>query len=138
MTRKKPASGSRRRRSSESFRKLAVSMPTKLAKALEREVRKRNAPSVSALVSDAVEEKLERDLLQGALDEVWRRVDQRPRGRHQRRRRHSATRPGHDRDLGLTWRQIWAGRDSNPHPFRDQILSLARLPVPPPTQLNPT
>ncbi len=35
-------------------------------------MRARQAPSVSAFISQAVEEKIERDRLQEALDEVWR------------------------------------------------------------------
>ena len=47
-------------------------MPAELVKAVEAEVRAHHAPSVSAFISDAVEEKLERDRLQEVLDEVWR------------------------------------------------------------------
>ena len=64
--------GIKRRRSASSYRKLAVSVPAELVKAVEAEVRARHAPSVSAFISDAVEEKLERDHLQEVLDEVWR------------------------------------------------------------------
>ena len=64
--------GSRRRRSASGYRKLAVSVPAELVKAVEAEVRAHHAPSVSAFISDAVEEKLERDRLQEVLDEVWR------------------------------------------------------------------
>lgn len=71
MTRGKGA-GIKRRRSASSYRKLAVSVPADLVKAVEAEVRARHAPSVSAFISDAVEEKLERDHLQEVLDEVWR------------------------------------------------------------------
>jgi hypothetical protein len=62
----------RRRRGRQSFRKVAVSVPARLLDAVEEQVRSRNADSVSAFVSDAVEEKLERDLLPEALDEAWR------------------------------------------------------------------
>jgi Arc/MetJ-type ribon-helix-helix transcriptional regulator len=63
----------RRRRSDVApFRKIAVSIPSALLDAVEREVRANEAGSVSAFVSDAVAEKLERDLLQEALDDVWR------------------------------------------------------------------
>ena len=71
MTYKRGA-GVKRRRSASSYRKLAVSVPTELVEAVEEEVRARHAPSVSAFISDAVEQKLERDRLQEALDEVWR------------------------------------------------------------------
>jgi hypothetical protein len=63
--------GIRRRRSASSYRKLAISMPAALVDAVEVEVRVQHAASMSAFVSDAVEEKLERDRLQEALDEVW-------------------------------------------------------------------
>jgi hypothetical protein len=72
MTYKRRAARSRRRRAATSFRKLAVSVPTELVKAVADEVRARRTQSVSAFISDAVEEKLERDQLQEALDEVWR------------------------------------------------------------------
>lgn len=55
------------------YRKLAVSVPRKLVEAVESEVQARHAASVSAFIADAVEEKLERDHLQEALDEVWAR-----------------------------------------------------------------
>jgi Arc/MetJ-type ribon-helix-helix transcriptional regulator len=71
MTYKRGA-GVKRRRSASSYRKLAVSVPTELVEAVEEEVRARHAPSVSAFISDALEQKLERDRLQEALDEVWR------------------------------------------------------------------
>ena len=72
MTYKQPAAGVRRRRTASSYRKLAVSVPANLVGAGEAEVRANHASSVSAFISDAVEEKLERDRLQEALDEVWR------------------------------------------------------------------
>jgi metal-responsive CopG/Arc/MetJ family transcriptional regulator len=68
----KHGSGVKRRRSASSYRKLAVSVPAELVEAVEEEVRARHAPSVSAFISDALEQKLERDRLQEALDEVWR------------------------------------------------------------------
>ena len=71
MTYKRGA-GVKRRRSASSYRKLAVSVPTELVEAVEEEVRARHAPSVSAFISDALEQKLERDRLQEALDDVWR------------------------------------------------------------------
>jgi hypothetical protein len=71
MTTKRGA-GARRRRSAASYRKLAISVPSRLVKAVQGEVRAHHAGSVSAFISDAVEEKLQRDLLQDALDEVWR------------------------------------------------------------------
>jgi metal-responsive CopG/Arc/MetJ family transcriptional regulator len=71
MTSRRRGEGVRRRRTASSYRKLAVSVPTDLVEAVEREVRSQHAPSVSAFISDAVEEKLERDRLQEALDEVW-------------------------------------------------------------------
>lgn len=71
MTYRPQAAGVRRRRSASSYRKLAVSVPTELVRAVEDEVQAHHAASVSAFVSDAVEEKLERDRLQEALDEVW-------------------------------------------------------------------
>jgi metal-responsive CopG/Arc/MetJ family transcriptional regulator len=61
----------RRRPQVSNYRKLAVSVPTRLVEAVEGEVQARHAASVSAFISDAVEEKLERDRLQEALDEVW-------------------------------------------------------------------
>lgn len=64
--------GARRRRASRSYRKLAVSVPSDLVKAVVAEVRAHHASSVSAFISDALEEKLERDRLQEVLDEVWR------------------------------------------------------------------
>jgi hypothetical protein len=66
------ASGVRRRRAAAAYRKVAVSVPAELIEAVEGEVRAKHAPSVSAFISDAVEEKLERDRLQEALDEVWK------------------------------------------------------------------
>ena len=33
------------------------------------------------------------------------------------------------------FKRICSGRDSNPHPLRDQILSLARLPISPPERV---
>lgn len=71
MTYKKDVVKARRRRSASSYRKLAVSVPAELVKAVEDEVRARRSASVSAFVSDAVEEKLERDRLQEELDAVW-------------------------------------------------------------------
>jgi Arc/MetJ-type ribon-helix-helix transcriptional regulator len=62
----------RRRSAGGPFRKIAVSMPSALLDAVEQEVRADGASSVSAFLSEAVAEKLERDLLQEALDEVWR------------------------------------------------------------------
>jgi metal-responsive CopG/Arc/MetJ family transcriptional regulator len=62
----------RRRAAGVTYRKLAISLPGDLAAAIEAEVRARQAPSVSAFISQAVEEKIERDRLQEALDEVWR------------------------------------------------------------------
>ena len=61
-----------KKRGGTTYRKLAISVPSVLAQAVVGEVRARRAPSVSAFVSKAVEEKLERDRLQEALDEVWR------------------------------------------------------------------
>lgn len=54
-----------------SYRKLAVSVPSKLVDAIQGEVTARHSASVSAFISEAVEEKLERDRLQEALDSVW-------------------------------------------------------------------
>lgn len=54
------------------FRKLAISVPADLAAAIDDQVNERHATSVSAFISEAVAEKLERDRLQDALDEVWR------------------------------------------------------------------
>lgn len=71
MTSRHRATGIRRRHSASSYRKLAVSVPTELVAAVEGEVRARHAASVSAFISEAVEEKLERDRLQEALDEIW-------------------------------------------------------------------
>lgn len=62
----------RRRRSTSSYRKLAVSVPSELVEAVEEEVRAHRAPSVSAFISDALEEKIDRGRLQELLDEVWR------------------------------------------------------------------
>jgi hypothetical protein len=72
MTTKREA-GTRRRRSASSYRKIAVSVPAELVQAVEAEVRARHAPSVSAFISTAVEEKLERDHLQELLDETWKK-----------------------------------------------------------------
>jgi Arc/MetJ-type ribon-helix-helix transcriptional regulator len=71
MTKKVPGVGLKRRRPNARYRKLAISMPAALIEDVEREIGAKRAPSVSAYVSEAVEEKLERDLLQEALDEVW-------------------------------------------------------------------
>ncbi len=62
----------RRRRSAPSYTKLAVSVPSELLDAMKGEMRARNAASVSAYISEAVEEKLERDRLQDMLNLVWR------------------------------------------------------------------
>lgn len=64
--------GAKRRRSTSSYRKLVVSVPRELVEAVEEEVRAHRAPSVSAFISDALEEKIERDRLQEALEEAWR------------------------------------------------------------------
>lgn len=72
MTYRREATGLKRRRSASRYRKLAISIPTELAAAIEIEVGARHAPSVSAFVSEAVEEKLERDRLQEILDQVWK------------------------------------------------------------------
>ncbi|HZH04744.1 MAG TPA: ribbon-helix-helix domain-containing protein [Myxococcaceae bacterium] len=77
----KGTKGSRRRRSATSYRKLAVSVPSALVNAVEEEVRAHNSPSVSAFISDAVEEKLEQDRLQEALDEVWSQRPMTPKER---------------------------------------------------------
>ena len=61
----------RRRSAGPTCRKLAISVPEPLAKAVAGEVRAHRASSVSAFIAKAVEEKLERDRLQEALDEVW-------------------------------------------------------------------
>lgn len=61
----------RRRPVVSNYRKVAVSVPRQTIEAVEREVRARQATSVSAFVAQALDEKLERDSLQEALDEVW-------------------------------------------------------------------
>jgi Arc/MetJ-type ribon-helix-helix transcriptional regulator len=61
-----------RRPKGTAYRKLAISVPSFLAEEVAGQVYARRTPSVSAFISKAVEEKLERDLLQEALDEVWR------------------------------------------------------------------
>jgi hypothetical protein len=61
----------RSRSTKANYRKLAISVPGVLAEEVAGEVYARRAPSVSAFISKAIEEKLERDLLQQALDEVW-------------------------------------------------------------------
>jgi len=53
-------------------RKVALSLSTESLEAIEREVRARRVPSVSAFVSQAIEEKLAHGPLQRLLDEVWR------------------------------------------------------------------
>lgn len=63
----------KRQRTVSEYRKLAVSVPAKFVTAVESQVRARHAASVSAFISEAVAEKLERDRLQDALDEVWAR-----------------------------------------------------------------
>ncbi len=68
MTSKRPRRSPRR----PAYRKLAISVPSDLADALAGAVHTRRAASVSAYVAEAIEEKLERDRLQEALDEVWR------------------------------------------------------------------
>jgi metal-responsive CopG/Arc/MetJ family transcriptional regulator len=65
------AKQTRRRPLVSNYRKLAVSVPRNLVEAVESEVQARHAASVSAFIAAAVEEKLERDQLQEALDEVW-------------------------------------------------------------------
>ena len=69
---KKRGRGLRRHAARSSFRKLAISAPAGVIDAVRDEVRLGHAASVSAFISDAVEEKLERDRLQEALDETWR------------------------------------------------------------------
>ncbi len=53
------------------YEKLAISLPRPLAQAAREEVRAGRAPSLSALVAEALAEKLEQDRLQEALDEVF-------------------------------------------------------------------
>lgn len=72
MTNRTHRQGVRRRRTGSSYRKVAVSVPAELVAAVEDEMRARKAPSLSAYISEALEEKLERDRLQELLDEVWR------------------------------------------------------------------
>ena len=69
MTAKSPT---QRRTAKSAYRKLTVSMPGRVLSAVEEQVKERHAASVSAYISRAVEETLERDCLQAALDEVWR------------------------------------------------------------------
>jgi hypothetical protein len=52
---------------------LVVTVLRELIQAVEDEVRAQRALSVSAFVSDAIEEKLERDRLQDLLDQTWRK-----------------------------------------------------------------
>jgi Arc/MetJ-type ribon-helix-helix transcriptional regulator len=54
-----------------SYQKRAVSLPKALARAVDAQVRAKNATSFSAFVADALGEKLERNGLQALLDEVW-------------------------------------------------------------------
>jgi hypothetical protein len=37
---------------------------------------------------------------------------------------------------GFLIAQVWAGRDSNPQPLRDTVLSRKRIPIPPPAHLT--
>ena len=64
----KPAQPSRRR----TFVKLAVTLPEQLAQAAREEAEAVGSPSLSAFIARAVEEKIERDRLQEALDEIFR------------------------------------------------------------------
>jgi metal-responsive CopG/Arc/MetJ family transcriptional regulator len=64
----KPAGRSRRR----TYVKLAVTLPEQLAQAVRAEAEAVGSPSLSAFIARAVEEKLERDRLQEALDEIFR------------------------------------------------------------------
>jgi hypothetical protein len=50
--------------------KVAVTLPQPLLARAKERVRNREAPSLSALVTQALEEKLERDYLQEILDEM--------------------------------------------------------------------
>jgi hypothetical protein len=50
--------------------KLAITLPKPLAAAARDEVKARRAPSMSALIAQALAEKLERDRLQEVLDEM--------------------------------------------------------------------
>lgn len=54
-----------------STEKIAVSLPRSIAEALKRQVHSGAAPSVSAFVSAAVQDKLEKDELQEVLDEIF-------------------------------------------------------------------
>jgi Arc/MetJ-type ribon-helix-helix transcriptional regulator len=50
--------------------KLAITLPKDLVETIRAEVKARRAPSVSALIAEALEEKYERDRLQEVLDEM--------------------------------------------------------------------
>ena len=50
--------------------KVAITLPKELAEIIREEVKARRAPSVSALITEALEERFERDRLQAVLDEM--------------------------------------------------------------------
>ena len=53
------------------YEKVAVSLPREIAERLRDEARRLGEPSVSAFVTTAVEEKLERGDLRAILDEIF-------------------------------------------------------------------
>ncbi len=67
---KRRTTGRRRRRGHTSFKKLAISLPADLARKIEHEVVARNAPSLSALVTDALSLTFERDGLDMLIEEM--------------------------------------------------------------------
>jgi hypothetical protein len=54
------------------YARLAITLPRETARRVRAEVRDAAAPSVSAYIARAVEEKLERESLQEILDEIFR------------------------------------------------------------------
>ena len=58
------------KRSGSRREKIAITLPAKVAAAVRDEVKAKHAPSVSAFITRAVEDKLETDRLQAVLDEM--------------------------------------------------------------------
>ena len=57
--------------SSRAYEKVAITLPSRLAEAARDEVAAHGAPSLSAFIAQAVEEKLERDGLRELLDDIF-------------------------------------------------------------------
>ena len=57
--------------STGAYEKIAITLPSRLAKAARGEVTAHGAPSLSAFIAQAVEEKLERDGLRELLDDIF-------------------------------------------------------------------